>query len=475
MLDRTEIRLPSGFVVDYATMLGPDRIDAVNDLNEIAEKAEAAEKAVSEMRYTGNVKNHRSKGGDAERIWFTRLPYVRDGNPNTPESIGKLKELSASMKRNADGVLFLGVGGAYLGNRVLFDVFCGDSWNSLIRKEVGYRPCIFFGGNNADPLHTARLAAQIKSIAARSGESFRLLIIPISKSGTTLETLTAFNYFYSAFRKSNIIIDVAVVTEASGESTLYDLALENGWRIFDIKEGIGGRFSVLHNPGLVAAAAIGLDIEQLLLGAREMDKACRGGMNENPALLNACLKYIAAAKYGCDIEVFMGYGMCLKSLGEWYVQLLAESLGKRNDREGREVFYGRTPIAAVGTTDMHAQTQEHQDGKRNKVVQFLQVENMGMDITVPGNFPNVPAFYRYKGLAFSNALKEALKANREALDGDRRFSALYVLPNLSEYSMGQILYFLMLSIAYEGELADVDAYDQPGVEVYKKIMKRILS
>lgn len=476
MLDRTQIELPSGFIFDYATMLGPDRIGAVEDLKRVALSAEAAEKAVSEMRYTGIVKNHLSKDGEAEHVWFTRLPYVHEGNPNTAESVRKLKEFSASLQHGADAVLFLGVGGSYLGNRVLFDVFCGDAWNSLSRKERGYRPYIFFGGNNVDPLDTLRLVKRIKGIAARTGENFRLLLVPISKSGTTLETLTAFSYFYTAFKDSGITVDVAVVTDLSDEaaSPLKTLAKQNGWQTFDIKEGIGGRFSVLHNPGLITAAAIGLDIDQLLLGARDMDKACRGGLNENPALLNACLKYLAAKRYGCDMEVFMGYGMCLKSLGEWYVQLLAESLGKRLDREGKEVFYGRTPIAAVGTTDMHAQTQQHQDGKRNKVVQFLQVENMGADITVPGSFPDIPAFSRYKGLSLSRALKSALKANREALDADHRFSALYVLPNLSEYSLGQIFYFLMLSIAYEGELANVDAFDQPGVEAYKRIMKRDL-
>ena len=170
----------------------------------------------------------------------------------------------------------------------------------------------------------------------------------------------------------------------------------------------------------------------------------------------------------------MSYGMCLKSLGEWYVQLLAESLGKRHDREGATVHYGRTPIAAVGSTDMHAQTQQHQDGKRNKVIQFLQVDEFEKDVILGNPFPHLEDFAKYDGVSLNKALQIALLANREALDKDDRFSALYRLPAINEFYIGQIFYFLMLSIAYEGELANVDAYDQPGVEAYKKIIKREL-
>ena len=302
-------------------------------------------------------------------------------------------------------------------------------------------------------------------------------MVPISKSGTTLETLTAFSYYYQELTKrDNIVVDVAVVTDLKEEtgSPLYKLAQEHGWRSFDVKEGVGGRFSVLNDVGLVTAAAIGLDIELILEGARAMDKACQKADFTNPALLNACLKYIAGSKYNCDIEVFMNYGMCLKSLGEWYVQLLAESLGKRNNREGETVYYGRTPISAVGSTDMHAQTQQHQDGKRNKVIQFLQVDEFENDVVLGNPFPHLEDFAKYDGVSLNKALQIALLANREALDKDNRFSALYRLPILNEFYIGQIFYFLMLSIAYEGELANVDAFDQPGVEAYKKIIKREL-
>jgi glucose-6-phosphate isomerase len=258
------------------------------------------------------------------------------------------------------------------------------------------------------------------------------------------------------------------------QAPLLKLARRYGWQQFDIKEGIGGRFCVMTDPGLVTLAALGGDIVEFLHGARMMDEYCRQARpEENPALMNALLKYLAYGK-GRDIEVFMPYSMQLKSLSEWYVQLLAESLGKRHDREGRVVHYGRTPIVAVGTTDMHAQTQQHQDGRLNKVVQFLEVADPEQEAVVHNPFPDMPYLDRYENLNMNRVLKLALDANEQALTGDNRYNARFTLPKLNEFILGQLMYFLMLSVAYEGELADVDPYDQPGVEVYKRIMKEQL-
>lgn len=475
-----KIVLADGFLFDFATMFGENRIQQA-DLQQIEDKIIAAAQAVDVLRNTGMSKKHLSKDGRPEKVLFTKLPYVADGNPNTPQSIAKLKDFADYLRNHVDAVLFLGVGGSYLGNKVLYDLFCGDGWNILGPAQRGYRPAIIFGGNNLDPLQSHQIVDQVWSLARYTlpkKNRFRLMLVPISKSGTTLETLTAFSYFYEEFSKESYLdLDVAVVTDLNPDanSPLLTLAQENNWQCFDVKNGVGGRFSVLNDVGLVMAAAIGLDIDKFLAGARAMDEVCRNNdWQKNPALANAVLKYVAADKYGCDLEVFMGYGICFKSLAEWYVQLLAESLGKRLDRDGKTVFYGRTPVAAVGTTDMHAQTQQHQDGRRNKVIQFLQVDDLHGDVVLGNPFSKVEQIAKYEGLSLNKALQVALLANREALESDSRFTALYHLPHLNEYYVGEMFYFLMLSIAYEGELANVDAFDQPGVEAYKKIIRREL-
>ena len=132
-------------------------------------------------------------------------------------------------------------------------------------------------------------------------------------------------------------------------------------------------------------------------------------------------------------------------------------------------------MVAVGTTDMHSMTQQHQDGKRNKVIQFLEVEKPAETIVVNNPFPKEKAFALYAGKEMNVLLQAALKANETALTEDGRLNARYVLPELAPRYIGQLLMFLMYSIAYEGELADVDAYDQPGVEAYKRIMKAELA
>ena len=474
-----KITLPSGLVLDFTNMLGVDRLEEREVAEGLASLGAAADAAVQRLRETGRSKAHLSKDGTPEHVYFPRMPYIAEGNPNTASSIAKLKEYGEYLQQ-MDVVVFLGVGGSYLGNKVLFDAFGGCHWNTNARLRHG-QPRIYFSGNNLDPVDCNGLVYEVQRLAylhLSNGRELRVMLVPISKSGTTLETISAFTYFYDTLSKGlNIKLECTVVTDLHADeenAPLLQLARRYGWWQFDIKEGIGGRFCVMTDPGLVTMAALGGDIEEFLRGAKDMDEYCKqAALEENPALLNALLKFLAYGK-GRDIEVFMPYSMHLKSLSEWYVQLLAESLGKRLDRNGKVINYGRTPIVAVGTTDMHAQTQQHQDGRLNKVVQFLEVADPEEQAVVHNPFADVPYFAKYEGLDMNKALKVALAANEAALTSDNRYNARFTLPRLNEYMLGQLMYFLMLSVAYEGELADVDAYDQPGVEVYKRFMKEKL-
>ena len=474
-----KITLPSGLVLDFTNMFGDNRLTEQEVAEALATLGVAADTAVARLRATGQSKGHLSKDGQPEHVYFPRMPYIAEGNPNTPASIAKLQEYGEYLKQ-MDVVVFLGVGGSYLGNKVLFDAFGGCHWNTNAKLRHG-QPRIYFSGNNLDPVDCNGLVYEVQRLAylhLSNGRELRVMLVPISKSGTTLETISAFTYFYDTLSKGlNIKLECTVVTDLQADEAnapLLQLARKYGWWQFDIKEGIGGRFCVMTDPGLVTMAALGGDIEAFLRGAREMDEYCqRVSLAENPSLLNALLKFLAYQR-GRDIEVFMPYSMHLKSLSEWYVQLLAESLGKRLDRNGQVVNYGRTPIVAVGTTDMHAQTQQHQEGRLNKVVQFLEVADPEEQAVVHNPFADVSYFAKFEGLDMNKALKIALDANEAALTSDQRYNARFTLPRLNEYLLGQLMYFLMLTVAYEGELADVDAYDQPGVEVYKRFMKEKL-
>ena len=472
----SKLVLQSGFSFDYSHMLGEGRLQTA-DLTALLPQMKAAALAVKEMSKTGLKAGHLSKDGTPEPVYFPRLPYPQAGYPNSPESLSKLTAYGKKVRAEADAVIFCGIGGSYLGGKVLADCVQGQFWEKAGEKI----PRIYFSGNSMDAEATEQLWQELQTLAklakTHGKRKFTVELIPISKSGTTLEPTSAFLFFYDRLTKAGDLfaLQVAVVTDEHKVGPLNKLAQKYSWPLFDVPDGIGGRFSVLSNPGLVVAAVVGMDIEALLQGARDMDKSCQQAEpRENPALVNAALKYLADSKFGCAIEVLMPYAFNLKSLGEWYVQLLAESLGKRNNLAGEKVFYGRTPIVAIGSTDMHAQTQQHQDGRRNKVIQFLEIGGREKKVLLTNPFPEIEAFKKFEGMDLNSALLNALNANEEALNSDNRFSARYFLPKLNAYYLGQIFYFLMLSIAYEGELAGIDAYDQPGVEIYKKIMNKNL-
>lgn len=469
------LTLSSGFTFDYTNMYGDGKVTA-KDLAAAAGQLREAHQSVMQMRSTGIVKGHLSKDGQPEKVLFTQLPYIQEGHINSPEVIERLHDFGRSLCYKVDTVVSFGIGGSFLGNKVLFDIHCGDFYNFKSAEERQGYPKLYFSGNNLDPRRTDELIGHIcREAQLKQGEPYRVTLIVISKSGSTLETMATFMVAYERLKQTpNIEVAVVAVTdpaEGTNETLLHKLAREQGWPMFSVPDGVGGRFSIFSEVGLITAACIGFDIDAFLAGAKGMDKACQtGDIRQNPALLTAALKYLGAEKYGRDIEIFMPYGDYLKSVSEWYIQLLAESLGKRVNRDGQEVFYGRTPVAAVGTTDMHAQTQQHQDGKRNKIVQFIRVLQWDTDPVIPDLFPETAKLAEIAGISLSQGMEAARQANAQALAGDCRFNATFTLPKLNAYHLGELLYLLALSVAYEGELANVDAFDQPGVETYKRIL-----
>lgn len=183
----------------------------------------------------------------------------------------------------------------------------------------------------------------------------------------------------------------------------------------------------------------------------------------------AALKYIAKVEKGIDAEVIMPYGNDLRSLGWWYAQLLGESLGKKYTTDGKEIHYGRVPVTAVGTTDMHSLTQEHQEGKKNKLVQFITVKDMAEKVEVLCDEKEqsgmVPMHFM---------MQTSMHANEEALAQDGRMSCSVAIRRLTPFHIGALMYFFFLTIVYEGAMANINPFDQPGIEKYKKILHETL-
>ena len=471
------LKLKSGFTFDYDNLYGEGKVTEA-DLKSYEEDLKKAHEAMKVMRETGFIRAHLSKDGEPEKVLFSQLPYVEEGHLNSPSSLKRLQELTDHVKGNVHVVVSMGIGGSYLGNKVLFDVQCGAYWNELTKEERNGFPKVYFSGNNIDPRSTGdlihHLETESKILQYHEKRNLKVLLLVISKSGGTLDTMSNFMVVYDALQKyPGIDVEVIAVTDPNMEkqTLLKKLAIEKGWPQFAVPDGVGGRFTVFTEVGLTLAACIGFDIKSFLDGAKDMDKACQNDdIWQNPAMLNAALKFAASEKHGRDIEVMMPYGDYLKSVSEWYIQLLAESLGKQFNKEGKEVCYGRTPLVAVGTTDMHSQTQQHQEGKLNKVVQFVKIEKWANDLVIPNTFPEAKKLADISGVTMSEALEVARQSNADALASNKRYNACFALPELNAYHLGELLYMLAMSVAYEGELADVDAFNQPGVESYKRIM-----
>jgi glucose-6-phosphate isomerase len=255
-----------------------------------------------------------SKDGTPEHVYFTTVAYIQEGHPNTPELIAELTKYGQKVRTSCDAVVFCGIGGSYLGGKVLYDSFTSRLWDNAPAEPFTTK--IYFSGNSVDVDDMEAIWQEIllqgKAQQAASGKKMKVAVIPISKSGTTLEPLSAFLYFYAKLQenKDYFQTEVAVVTDKTNTSGPFNiLAAKYGWELFDLVEGIGGRFSVLSTPGLIVAAVLGMDIDKLLEGARDMDKACQSdSLAENPALANAVYKYLAFTKHGCNIEVMMPYG-----------------------------------------------------------------------------------------------------------------------------------------------------------------------
>lgn len=417
-----------------------------------------AARDVSELRRTG-------KGPDGSSVLFPHLPYLLKEDVLISEEEKKDLLSLREEAKSYDAVISIGIGGSYLGNQVLFDLFCGPYWNQLTKEERRGYPQVYFAGQNVDPVSLIELSSCISRESERlQGRRMKVLLLVISKSGTTIEPVTAVRGLKKLLASVCDIQLMAITDKEKGR--IRPLAEKEHFPCFTVPDGIGGRFSVFSQVGLVFASLVGIPIIDFLDGAKMVEEACRSeDWQENPALLLAALKFIAMKEYGITAEVVMPYGDKLRSFGWWYAQLLGESLGKKYDLDGNVVYNGRTPVASVGTTDMHSLTQEHQQGKKNKLVQFISVKQLPEDLSVLCDEKDVSGM-----VPMSRMLAAARRANEEALAKEGRMSCHISIKRLTPFHVGALMYFFFFAIAYEGALANVNAFDQPGVEDYKKIL-----
>ncbi len=403
---------------------------------------------------------------------WVNLPHQAD------KLINSIQRTGDKIAKKYDNVIFLGIGGSYLGLKAAQDALMPAYFNEFatLRKR---RPRIYFEGNNLDP---DTLKVLLKNLNPK-----KTFVVVISKSGETIETKAAFMTVENWLKENvgkNYGRAVFVITDPEDGSLRKRVNAEQkkdqlSFRSLPLLKGVGGRYSEF-NMGLLHLAILGVSIKEVFSGAKDMAKRCRReDLFQNPAYMYASLHYILYRKQAKNIAVMMPFAQGLRSSADWYVQLLAESLGKKYSRQievsvnGVENWLkdknhilntGRTPIPTCGTGDLHSVQQNNIEGENNKVVTFIKVDSFKNKIKVSGKGDIL------SGRSYLELMNLAREATEWALVREGRPSCMIIMPEVSAYHWGALLFFFQIATAFEGELLNVNAFDQPGVESYKNYM-----
>ena len=353
----------------------------------------------------------------------------------------------------------IGIGGSSLGARAVLQ-------SASPRHRRGLRTHF---ADNLDPESVDRLFSWL--------DPRTTLVVVITKSGTTIETMSQFWIVRELIRKAvgpkRAARHIVAVTDPKG-GALRELVDRHGWYDFSVPPNVGGRFSVLTPVGLVPLALAGYPIDELLEGARKARNAHRSVDAAAQSWGVMAAEHIALAEQGFDQLVMMTYGDRLSGLVDWFSQLWAESLGKIGEREGERVHTGITPIKAVGVSDQHSQVQLYMEGPKDKHVSFLEVENFDRDRVIPET-PEMPeALQHLQGRRLSEVFGAELQGTRGALREAGRPTSTWKFERVSPATVGAFLFSWQMITAVAGELLEINAFDQPGVELGKKIAHGLL-
>ena len=418
-----------------------------SEIEAMSERADAAFEGVNSKR---DILRWRD-------LYKTQLQFVDDIN-----------ETAAYIRKNYENFVVLGIGGSALGPIALQQALNSPRYNELsAEKRTG--PKIYIE-DNIDP---ERMAALFETV-----DFDNTVFNVITKSGSTSETMeqllfvtkTLLERFGEEGLKKHLI-----ATTDKEKGNLIIISRRYGLKTFVVPDGVGGRFSELCPVGLLAAAVGGADIKMLLAGAEYMDELCsEPELKKNPALMSAALEITAMEKHGANISVLMPYADSLKYIADWYAQLWAESLGKKKIIEGKEVRFGQTPVKALGVTDQHSQIQLYTDGPFDKTVTFIGVENFRKTVEIPHAFDDIPNVAFLSGHTFNELIESERRATEHAVTVSGHMNKTIMLPEVNEFTIGQLIMLFEMQTAFAGEMLGIDAFDQPGVEEGKNAAYALL-
>ena len=383
-------------------------------------------------------------------LGWSELPYEQG------EIVVDIISTAKSVRKNFKYFVVLGIGGSALGPIAVFNALKHLHYNDLPDDKRGGPK--FYVEDNVDP---ERMAALFDVI-----EPEKTMFNVITKSGSTSETMSQYLIIWDMLVKKfgDRAKEHMIATTSAEKGNLIKLARKEGLKTFYIPDGVGGRFSELCPVGLLPAAVLGIDIEEMLAGAEYMDKRCDDHkLNKNPAMAFALLQYLSYNK-GKNISVMMPYADGLKLFADWYCQLWAESIGKAKKTDGTPAFVGQTPVKSLGVTDQHSQVQLYTEGPFDKVITLIGVDNYRKTVVIPQGCEEFPNVNFLCGHTMNELITTEMNATDYALTQKGRMTNSVYLPEVNEFTLGQFMFMLELATAYIGEMFGIDAFDQPGVE-----------
>ncbi len=438
--------------LDYANCMA-DRV-GVHGLD-LALLSSSGSISQSIRTYTETLAKRRGSGWERWRILAE--------NPMRDAHVAAIKALVAKHK-DAENLVVMGIGGSALGNIALHSAL-NSSTHNLQPTGVRKGPRLFVI-DNVDPIVFSDVLATINTLGGPSKTVFNV----ISKSGETAETAAQFMIVRDMLKRAlgTSYADRIVAITDENKGTMRQICDRDGYATLPVPDGVGGRFSALSPVGLFSAAMCGVDIDALLAGAHDMDvRSSNPDLAANPAATLAAILCQLGTTKAKPNHVMMAYANGLYLLADWYRQIWAESLGKEKNLDGKTVFAGFTPIKALGTTDQHSQVQLYREGPNDKVMGFLEVERFERDVEIPRGM-GVDALQYLEGKSMGELLNAEKRATEYAMNASLRPNYTIRFPSVNAYHVGEFIMLWQIATAYAGLMLNVDAYDQPAVELGKQ-------
>lgn len=398
---------------------------------------------------------HKKNGPGNAFLGWMDLPVNYD-----KEEFARIRKAAAKIRKDSDVLLVVGIGGSYLGARAAIELL-SHSFANAASKKVRKSPQIFFCGNSLSATYLADLFDILE------GKDVSVNII--SKSGTTTEPAVAFRIF-RAFMESKYgkegAKDRIYATTDKEKGALKGLADEEGYETFVVPDDIGGRYSVLTAVGLLPIAVAGIDIREMMKGAKDASQAYKKvSVTDNP-----CYRYAAVRncllRSGYSTEVMVNYEPSFHFMTEWWKQLYGESEGKDN----RGIF----PAGVDNTTDLHSMGQYIQDGQRILFETVVQIDKPRRSFEIPDDKDNLDGLNFLSGMDLNEVNQKALQGTVLAHVDGKVPNMIVHMPEITPYWFGQLVFFFEKACGISGYLLAVNPFNQPGVEAYKKNMFALL-